>query len=361
MGSTLRAASEMIMSQVRTFIVGSVLAVCACGGGAAGPSSPSPTPAPATAPASEAVTASYEYAVTGSPTDVVRTTTPGYLLMGGGTDVDDAMRWLIAHAGGGDILVLRATGTSAYNPYIAGLGTVNSVATLILKAREASADPFVLDKVQHAEAIFLAGGDQSNYVTMWKDTPLEDAIRAAAARGVPVGGTSAGLAVLGQFVYAALNESTVSATALANPYDGSITLDRGFLDLPMLEGLITDSHFVTRDRLGRLVTFLARLLQDGWTSNARGIGIDERTAVLVDGAGRATIAGSGAAYFLRATGKPATCEPGTPLRINDISVYRVAGTAAFDLRGWSGTGGTEYRVSAAAGTLTSTQPGGSVY
>ena len=345
------------MTRIRAFVVGSVLAGYACGGGAAGPASPSPSQAPS----APAVTAAYQYAVTGNPTDVVRATTAGYLLMGGGTDVDDAMRWLIGRSGGGDILVLRATGTSAYNPYIAGLGTVNSAATLILRSREASADPFVLDKVQRAEAIFLAGGDQSDYVRMWKDTPLEDAIRAAAARGVPVGGTSAGLAVLGQFVYAALNTSAVSATVLANPYDSSVTLDRGFLDLAGLEGIVTDSHFVTRDRLGRLVTFLARLLQDGWTTDARGIGIDEQTAVLVDGAGRATIAGRGAAYFLRATGRPAACEPGTPLRIDAVAVYRAAGAATFDLRAWSGAGGTGYRVSAAAGALSSTQPGGSTY
>ena len=360
MTSTPRAAPETITRRMRAFIVGSVLAVYACGGGAAGPSSPSPTQT-SPSPASPAVTAAYEYAVTGSPTDIVRPTTAGYVLMGGGTDVDEAMRWLIARSGGGDILVLRATGTSAYNPYIAGLGTVNSAATLILKAREASADPFVLDKVQHAEAIFLAGGDQSDYVTMWKDTPLEDAIRAAAARGVPVGGTSAGLAVLGQFVYAALNASAVSATVLANPYDSSVTLDRGFLDLPGLEGLITDSHFVTRDRLGRLVTFLGRLLQDGWTTDARAVGIDERTAVLVDAAGRATIVGSGAAYFLRSAGRPASCEPGTSLRIDAVDVYKASGTATFDLRAWSGAGGTPYRVSAAAGAITSTQPGGSPY
>ncbi len=338
-----------------TCIAVSVLAAYACGGGAAGPASPSP------ALSAPAVTTSYEYAVTGSTTDVVRPTSAGYLLMGGGTDVDEAMRWLIARSGSGDILVLRATGTSVYNPYIAGLGTVNSAATLILKTREASADPFVLDKIQHAEAIFLAGGDQSDYVRMWKDTPLEDAIRAATARGVPVGGTSAGLAVLGQFVYAALNASAVSATVLANPYDSSVTLDRGFLDLPGLEGLITDSHFVTRDRLGRLVTFLARLLQDGWTTDARGIGIDERTAVLVDAAGRATIAGSGAAYFLRAGGRPASCEPATPLRLDGAAVFRAAAPATFDVRSWTGSGGTGYRVSAAAGSLASTQPGGSVY
>jgi len=304
--------------------------------------------------------ASYEYSVSGSTTDVDRPTTPGYLLMGGGTDVDDAMRWLIAHAGGGDILVLRATGTGAYNPYIAGLGSVNSAATLILKTAEAASDAFVLDKVRHAEGLFLAGGDQSDYVKMWKGTPLADAIRAAAARGVPVGGTSAGLAVLGQFVYAALNASAVSATVLADPFDASVTLDRAFLDLPGLEGVLTDSHFVTRDRMGRLVTFLARLIQDGWAADGRGIGIDERTAVLVDASGRATIVGSGAAYFLRAAA-PSACQPRVPLQIAGVSVVRVAGAATFDLRTWTSAGGTAYRLSAASGALTSDQPGGSIY
>jgi cyanophycinase len=281
--------------------------------------------------------------------------------MGGGTDVDEAMRWLIARSGGGDILVLRATGTGAYNPYIAGLAPVNSAATLILRAREAAADPFVLDKIQRAEAIFLAGGDQSDYVRMWKDTPLEDAIRAAAGRGVPVGGTSAGLAVMGQFVYAAINSSADSATVLADPFHASVTLERGFLELPGLEGLITDSHFVTRDRMGRLVTFLARLIQDGWAAEGRGIGVDERTAVLVDGGGQATIAGNGAAYFFRATERPRACQPVVALQFDAVRVYRVAGPATFDLRAWKGTGGADYTVSAAGGTLSSSQAGGSPY
>jgi len=219
----------------------------------------------------------------------------------------------------------------------------------------------VLDAVRHAEAIFLAGGDQSNYVRFWKDTPLAEAVRAAAARGVPVGGTSAGLAVLGQFVYSALNASAESARVLADPYHSSVTLDRAFFDLPGLENLLTDSHFVTRDRLGRLVTFLARLVQDGWTTQARGVGIDEQTALLVDGAGRVTLAGNGAAYFLRTTAKPASCQPGTPLTIDAVTVYRVAGVATFDLRTWTGSGGAAYTVASTGGTLTSTQAGGGIY
>jgi hypothetical protein len=84
-------------------------------------------------------------------------------------------------------------------------------------------------------------------------------------------------------------------------------------------------------------------------------------SVLADAAGRATIAGSGAAYFLRATDRPASCIPGNPLRIDGVSVYRAAGAATFDLRAWSGAGGTQYRVSAPAGALSSTQPGGGTY
>jgi cyanophycinase len=292
--TTLRAA--------RLIWAAGLLALVACGKRTAGPSGPDLPGAPSNP--------NYDYSVTGSTTDATRATTPGYLLMGGGTDVDAAMRWLIARSGGGDILVLRATGTDAYNPYIASLGAVNSVATLVLHSAAAASDAFVLDKVRRAEALFIAGGDQSNYVSMWKDTPLADAIRAAAARGVPVGGTSAGLAVMGQFVYGALGASAESATALADPYHGSVTLVRGFLDLPGLEGMITDSHFVTRDRLGRLVAFLARIVQEGWASQARGIGVDEQTAVLVDGFGNATIAGRGAAYFVSTTGLPGVCRPG---------------------------------------------------
>ncbi len=280
--------------------------------------------------------------------------------MGGGADVDEAMRWLIGRAGGGDILVLRATGTNAYNPYIAGLGPVNSAATLVLTAAAAASDPFVIDKVRRAEAVFIAGGDQSDYVRMWKGTPLAEAIRAAAARGVPVGGTSAGLAVLGQFVYSALNASAASSTVLADPYHASVTLDRGFLDLPGLESVITDSHFVTRDRMGRLVTFLARLVQDSWVGEGRGIGVDERTAVLVDASGSATVAGSGNAYFLRAPA-PAVCQPRTALQVSGVAVYRLAASGAFNLRTWTGAGGAAYRLSAASGSLTSDQPGGSVY
>jgi cyanophycinase len=244
---------------------------------------------------------------------------------------------MIAKAGGGDFVVLRATGADGYNTYLYDMGGLDSVETLVVKTREAAADPFVLDRVNKAEAIFIAGGDQKDYVTLWKGTPLEAAINARMAAKVPIGGTSAGLAVLGGFDFTALNGTIDSATALANPYDRRVTLDRGFLTAVGLANTITDSHFVERDRMGRLVTFLARILKDGWATwaDARAIGIDSTAALLVEG-GTATLVGGGAAYFLRPTIEPAICQPKKPLTFRNVEVIKLLPDASFRLDNWSG-------------------------
>lgn len=319
-----------------------------------------------TSSARPAAAPTYDWALAGNPADVSPAVSGGLLLMGGGTDVDAAFRWLIGRAGGGDIVVLRATGTDAYDPYILGLGAVDSVETLVLKNRKATIEPFVLDRIHRAEALFIAGGDQADYVAIIKGTPVEDALQAAMQRGVPIGGTSAGLAVLGEFVFAATRGSVTSSEALADPYDKRMTLDRDFLTLPGLAATITDSHFVERDRLGRLVAFLARLAQDGWAATPRGLAVNSETAVLVDDRGRATVvanAGNAApfAYFASAPGIPQVAAPKTPLTYLDVGLYRIGPGGAFDLGRWSGSGGTAYSVSATAGVLSSTQPGGALY
>ncbi len=302
----------------------------------------------------------YEYYAVGNQNDVTTTTTAGTVLMGGGTDVDAAFQWMIGKSGGGDFVVIRTTGTDAYNPYINGLGTVNSVETLIIKSRAGAADPFVVNKIRNAEAVWIAGGDQSTYISYWKGTPVADAINYVAnVKQAPVGGTSAGLAVLGQFIYTGAAGSVTSSQALANPYHSYVTLDRDFVQIANLGGVITDSHFVTRDRLGRLVAFLGRIIKDGWASSARGIGVDEATAILVNPNGSATRVGSGAAYFMSSASVPQTCVSGTPLTYTGLAVYKVSGAATFNLSTWTGSGGTSYTVSANTGALSSSN--GSIY
>jgi cyanophycinase len=305
--------------------------------------------------------ASYEYYFVGNSGNVVGTTSGGELLMGGGTDVDAAFQWMISKAGGGDFVIIRASGTDAYNPYIYDFGNIDSVETIITKNRAAASDPFVVDKIRNAEALFIAGGDQNDYVTLWKGTPVEDAIHDLVKRNVPIGGTSAGLAVMGEFLFSAANGTIYSDTALGNPYNGKVALDKDFLVLPYMGGIITDSHFVTRDRMGRLVTFLARIVKDGWASSAKGIGIDEQTAIAVDEKGRATVLGFGSAYFIQTPGAPEVCLPKTPLTYRNLSVYKVTPGNTFNFGTWSGSGGTAYTISAVDGVLTSTQAGGGIY
>ena len=56
--------------------------------------------------------------IAGNPADApaAQTLSPGLVIMGGGTDVDAAFQWMCERAGGGDFVVIRTTGTDAYNP-----------------------------------------------------------------------------------------------------------------------------------------------------------------------------------------------------------------------------------------------------
>jgi cyanophycinase len=314
------------------------------------------------APSSQAARQSdYQYHLSGNGEDVKTETSGGSALVGGGTDVEAAFQWMIKKSGGGDFVVIRASGSDAYNPYIKKLGKLDSVETLIIKSRKAASEQFVIDKIRNAEALFIAGGDQGNYINFWKGTPMAEAIQSLVEKKVPIGGTSAGLAVLGEFLFPALFDTITSKEALENPFSQRLVLDKHFLKLPNLQGIITDSHFVERDRMGRFVAFLARLKNDDWVKEAKGIAIDRETAVLVETDGTVTLAGKNAAYFLRVSNKPEVCAPNRPLTYRDISVYKISGTATFNLANWRGNSGIAYSLSAEKGFLVSTQSKGQIY
>jgi len=304
---------------------------------------------------------SYKYFRVGNKDDIQTKPVAAVAMMGGGHDLDEAFRWLCDKGSGGDFLILRATGDDDYNPYVNGLCKANSVATLIIPNRAAAEEAAVAEIVRKAEVIFIAGGDQANYLRGWKGTPVESAINEDIAAGKPIGGTSAGLAVLGEFVYGALGDKPddkdlASTDVLQNPYFDRVTLERDFLRVPHLKNLITDSHFVKRDRMGRTLGFLARIMKDGWSQSPREVAIDERSAVLVDAEGKATVVGTGkGAYFLRPTQGPEICERGVPLTFRNVSVYQVKTGGHFDLDSWSGDGGSAYSLSVVRGKIESTQ------
>ncbi len=230
----------------------------------------------------------------------------------------------------------------------------------VLGTRKAGFDPFFLQKLNEADAIYFDGGNQWLYYSYLVGTPA-GAIINAAAQEKPEGGISAGLAIQGQYAYTAQNGTITSDQALTNPYHTHITLVDDFLRMPWLTNVITDSHFVARNRMGRHVTFLARIVKDGWTTQARGIAVNEDNTVTVDENGHAVLWGAGTAYFTRTSGLPQVCAKNKPLTYKNVSVYKLTAGGSFDLSSWKGSGGVAYNVSAAAGVMSSSQPGGSLY
>jgi len=273
-------------------------------------------------------------------------TIPGIVLMGGSTDVDAAMQWMIARAGGGDFVIIRASGSTGYNQYLYDFGGLNSVETLLINSRTLAENEKVAEQIKNAEALFIAGGDQKKYVDYWKDTKLEEAINYLInEKGAPVGGTSAGCAILGEIVFDAKEGTIYTDEALQNPYDRRLSLLRsGFLQSDFLQGVVTDTHYSQRERQGRHVAFLARIAKD-WQVLAKGIGVDEKTAVCINEQGMATVMGQNNAYFLmqaNAGNIPENCKSGEPLTWNHdgtaVKTYVVkgnnAGNGAFNLKDW---------------------------
>ena len=214
----------------------------------------------------------------------------GLLLMGGGDRNFDALRWFMQRAGNGHIVVLRASqageiGEEFYNE----VGGIASVETFVFNDREAATDRAILRSLRRADGIFIAGGDQSRYVRWWRGTPVAEALDAHVRAGKPLGGTSAGLAMLGEYLYGAMDGgSQTSPRALADPLGAENTIETEFLQIALLKGVVTDTHFSERNRLGRLVAFVAKA-----ESVARGpllgLGVDEDAAVAVDGDGNARV------------------------------------------------------------------------
>lgn len=317
---------------------------------------------------------------------------PSFLLMGGGPDVDEGFRLMIRKAGplattGGRFLVIRATGTDTYNSYIydsAGSAWpsyvggkdlhVTSVETLVIPNRVAAEHPDVLNIIRRADMLFIAGGDQSDYINFWKGTGVDLAIRSLMERNVPIGGTSAGLAVLGQIDFGALNGTVQSPQALSDPFNRYMTLDPnplsltgGFIAPPALRYAVLDAHLDERDRLGRLMTFVARMIQPNGSLGgcsggilpsgglgARGIGLGVETALWVEVDAQGKVSGKrvtndatnstyppdatptpSAVYFVRPQAEPGVCAAKKPLTMARLEVYRLAdSTIAFDLSSW---------------------------
>ncbi len=176
-----------------------------------------------------------------------------------------------------------------------------------------------LDYLERATGIFVTGGNQLRLTTILGGTAVARAIRRANARGVTVGGTSAGAAILSEHMIAYGAEGNT-------PKAGAVTLVPGF---GLTNRIMIDQHFRQRDRLGRLLTAIA------YNPFAVGVGLDEDTAAFIDHTKKLTVVGAGALTIVDASelghSSIADVSEGKPVTMTNVRLHILAHGATFDL------------------------------
>ncbi|MFF4650854.1 hypothetical protein [Streptomyces sp. NPDC001380] len=277
----------------------------------------------------------------GSSSDVSRTAWngPAFTMNGSGAVVTATMAKAVTAITGGsgsmDVVVLADAKTTSGSQtpecdVIMTLGGVNSCTTEVLTSARDGNNAQVNTDIRNAEFVYFAGGNQCDYAA-WKGTALQASVQSVVAKGGGSGGGSAGHHINSAVVYDACGGSTDSATALANPYDRTVTFTTGMFSWPNYGDTVNDSHFVTRDRMGRTMAFVARMLKGGLTGSGKawGVGVEQGGSLFLDRNGLATLSGADA-YVVLGDHQPEQAVSGKPLTFSNYKIWRLTDGSTYD-------------------------------
>jgi cyanophycinase len=173
----------------------------------------------------------------------------------------------------------------AYLPVFTDLG-VRNVDVLDVRSREDAYRDEAVRKLDDASVVFFTGGQQQRIGSQMGGTPVHGRIHELYRNGATIAGTSAGAAVMSDTM-------VTSGAGVEAPDVAALTMAPG---LGLAAGMVIDSHFGQRGRIGRLMAAVAQ------NPSRLGVGIDEDTAAVMDGAGTFRVVGSGAVYVVDGTG-----------------------------------------------------------
>jgi cyanophycinase len=181
-------------------------------------------------------------------------------------------------------------------------------------------DELLLDEMDNATGIFVTGGNQLRLSGILGGTPVGQKLRRRNAEGIPIGGTSAGAAMMSQHMIA-------GGSSGLSPREDGVNLAPG---IGLTNTAIIDQHFSQRDRLGRLLTALS------YNPFLIGVGIDEDTAFLIDSDNCGEVVGSGAVTILDASelshSSRASANAGAALSLVDIRLHVLAEGCTYDMQ-----------------------------
>ncbi|MFM7425581.1 MAG: cyanophycinase [Elainella sp.] len=199
------------------------------------------------------------------------------VIIGGAEDREGdciVLREFVRRAGGVKATIAVLTAATSMprevgDTYIAAFTKIGAAEVEVIDTEypEDAAREEAVEKIKRATGIFFTGGDQARIIELVKGSRIDQAIRERHAQGVVIGGTSAGAAMMPDTMI-------VEGDSATNPRVDAVDLGPGMGFLP---GIAVDQHFSQRGRLGRLISALVQ------QPAILGIGIDEDTAVIVDG------------------------------------------------------------------------------
>lgn len=222
----------------------------------------------------------------------------GYICaVGGGSEnyndwSDAPYGWIVEKSNSGKIIILGVSSsvTTWLPNYFMSLGADTAYNKVISSTSQANLQS-TYDELITAKAIFIRGGDQWDYINLWKGTKVDSVINYVFQNGGVIAGTSAGAAVLGEVDFSAQSGSAYSDEALLNPFYSRMKFENNFLNL--IPNVLFDTHFIERGRHGRLIA----MLYNQHFNTGRdliGAGIDDRTAICISPDGVGEVMGSGA-------------------------------------------------------------------
>jgi cyanophycinase len=225
----------------------------------------------------------------------------GGALQSGNTSVYQAVldgRW-----GAGPLCVLptaSGTPTSSMDGYVAafnalgGTGTAQGILLTVDNGYKAGSEEMAA-RLKRCSGFFFTGGSQSRIMEVFlpdgEPTPAFAALWERFKAGAVVSGSSAGAAIMTDPMIAGGSSPGALAEGIRTAAGGGVWLREG---MGFLKDGVVDQHFLARGRWARLLVGVL-----GSDTDSLGFGIDENTALVVEG-DSAWVAGESGVVFLDA-------------------------------------------------------------
>jgi cyanophycinase len=197
---------------------------------------------------------------------------------------------------------------------------VKDVEVLDIRTRQAASDEANVEKIKGASLVFFTGGDQLRISSQIGDSPTFQCLQELYEHGATIVGTSAGAAAMPETMLIDGEDDKSNKISALSMAPG----------LAFLAGVVIDSHFAERGRMGRLLGAVAQ------NPKNLGIGIDEDTAIVVRCAEHFRVLGSGAVYVADGSeisySSLSEKNPEGIINIYDVKLHVLGKDDCYDLR-----------------------------